>query len=118
MMNKLIILSTALLLSACTSLSSNDIVTVISYEKNTDIYKNDEMIGISHTQVALRNSGIQRVVFKGVKKGCIPAVIPAEYEFDISTLNVANPYNWSRWVNGNWYKKTDKKTYFVTPVCP
>lgn len=115
-MKNLAILS-FLMLCACTTTPVSNTVTIISYEKDTNIYKNDELIGRDATQTELYDKGIQNVIFKGVKKGCVPAVVRAEYEFDTDVLYPYYPENWVRWINGNWYKKTEKRTYYLTPIC-
>ena len=77
----------------------------------------EELLGKDSVQTQIPDKGVQNVIFKGVKKGCEPAIMRAEYEFDTDTLYPYDPENWVRWINGNWYKKTEKRVYYLTPIC-
>lgn len=114
---KKIILSTFFLLCACSTAPVDNTITIVSYEKDTRIYKNEELLGKDSVQTQIPDKGVQNVIFKGVKKGCEPAIMRAEYEFDTDTLYPYDPENWVRWINGNWYKKTEKRVYYLTPIC-
>lgn len=107
----------ALMLSGCAT-GNDDVITLISREQNTNIFVNDELVGVSYVQVTVPDEGIQNVTFKGVKEGCQTATIPAEYELDISPIvYISNPWNIENVINGNVFKKTSKRTYYVTPIC-
>ena len=78
-MKKFIFLFSILL---CGCASNNDLVTVLSYEKNTNIYLNEELVGISHTQIKLPDRNIKNTKLYGKKNGCQTTVLNVNYEFD------------------------------------
>lgn len=105
------------LLCGCTS--NNDLVTVLSYEKNTDIYLNNELVGINHTQIQLPDRNVKKAKLYGKKQGCQTAVLDINYEFDTNML--LNPFNLifapDKYFTWDWWRAGDKQLYNVTPIC-
>ncbi len=108
-------------LTGCAS-SSNNIkpVSIISYEKYTDLYVNDELVGISHTQIQLPYKNADKTTITAKKQGCESITVNAEYEFDTPML--LNPFNVlyvpEKYFSWDWWRPAEyKTTYFVTPVC-
>ena len=69
-MKKYILLSMFLLSACATNKTNSNVVTILSYEKYTDIYVNDELVGINHTQVQLPYKNIKNTKIHGKKRGC------------------------------------------------
>lgn len=120
-MQKKYILAAILFLSGC-AVGKNDaetLTTLLSYEKYTDIYVNDELQGINHTQARLPYKGIKTTTIEGRKKGCKTAVLKPEYEFDTPML--LNPFNLlyvpEKYFAWDWWRPAKKDIYNVTPIC-
>ena len=115
-MKKFIFLFSILL---CGCASNNDLVTVLSYEKNTNIYLNEELVGISHTQIKLPDRNIKNTKLYGKKNGCQTTVLNVNYEFDTSMI--LNPFNLlfapDKYFTWDWWRAGDKSLYNVTPIC-
>lgn len=118
---KKLILASILILSACaTGPKDSEVVTILSYEKYTDLYVNDELVGINHTQTRLPYKNIKNTKIYGKKEGCQTAELNAEYEFDTPMLlNPANIlYVPEKYLSWDWLRPSEGKTlYNVTPIC-
>ena len=120
-MKKIFILCAVLILSACaTGKKETELVTLLSYEKYTDIYINNELVGISHTQTKLPYKDIRNITISGKKKGCKTTELKAEYEFDYPML--LNPTNIlyvpEKYFTWDWWRPSKSKVlYNVTPIC-
>lgn len=118
---KKLLLATILLLTGCaTSNKDSEVVTILSYEKYTDLYVNDELVGINHTQTRIPVKNIKETKIYGKKEGCQTVSVNAEYEFDTPMLlNPANIlYVPEKYLDWNWWRPSTGKTlYNVTPVC-
>lgn len=119
-MKKYILLSMFLLSACATNKTNSNVVTILSYEKYTDIYVNDELVGINHTQVQLPYKNIKNTKIHGKKRGCKTTSIDVEYEFDTPML--LNPLNIlyvpEKYFSWDWFRHSDTKNmYNVTPYC-
>lgn len=120
-MKKIFLLVAVLGLTACaTGRKETEIVTLLSYEKYTDIFINNELVGISHTQTKLPYKNIKNTIISGRKKGCKTTELKAEYEFDYPML--FNPTNIlyvpEKYFSWDWWRPSKQKVmYNVTPVC-
>ena len=120
-MKKYLILASVLFVCGCaTSNKNGDIVTLLSYEKNTDIFVNNELVGITHTQTKLPYKKANKTVLEGRKKGCKTTTLQANYDFDY--MMILNPFNLlyvpEKYFSWDWWKPSEDKTlYNVTPVC-
>ncbi len=120
-MKKIYILAAVLALSGCAN-SKNDtrnVVTLLSYEKYTDLYINNELQGINHTQAKLPYKGIKNATLRGEKKGCKTAVLSPDYEFDTPML--LNPFNLlyvpEKYFAWDWWRPSNKDVYNLTQNC-
>lgn len=120
-MKKCFLILSIFVLSACaTGRQEAELVTLLSYEKYTDIYVNNELVGISHTQTKLPYKGIKETVISGKKKGCKTTEVRASYEFDYPMLiNPANIlYVPEKYFSWDWWRPSKSKVmYNVTPIC-
>ena len=115
---KKILLATVLILSGCSCICPVQPVHVMSNEKNTNIYYNNEFIGADNTYAVLRNKNVEKSYFKGEKKGCETQVINIEHHFDFGVLNIFDLRNVFRLLAWDVYRvDRDKKIYNVTPRC-
>lgn len=116
-MKKLIIIS-ILFLSGCSCICPSAPTRVVSNEKGTNIYYNEEFIGSDSTYAILRNKNANKSTLTGEKKGCTTKIIPVEYHFDLGALNIFDLRNWVRILTWNVYEvDRDKDLYNVTPNC-
>lgn len=120
-MKKIYILVAVLILSGCATAkdSPKTLTTLLSYEKYTDLYVNNELAGINHTQIFLPYKGIRETTLEGRKKGCKSTIIKPEYEFDspmlLNPLNILYvPEKYFAW---DWWRPASKDLYNLTPVC-
>ena len=119
-MKKILILTILFLTGCATGRDEVELTTLLSYERNTDIFINNELAGVSHTQVKLPYKGIKNVVITGKKKGCKSTELRAQYDFDYWML--LNPFNVlyvpDKYFNWDWWKPSQSKIlYNVTPIC-
>ena len=121
-MNKTIYaISILFFLTACaTGKNDSGLVTLLSTEKNTNIYINEELVGVQYTQTKLPYRNIRNTVIEGRKKGCKTTTVKPDYEFDSPML--LNPTNIlyvpEKYFSWDWWKPNpDKTLYNVTPVC-
>ena len=120
-MKKLYILTAILLLSGCATGKddSKTLTTLLSYEKYTDLYINNELQGINHTQARLPYKGIKNTTLEGRKKGCKSVVLKPDYEFDTPML--LNPFNLlyvpEKYFAWDWWRPARKDVYNLTPIC-
>ena len=111
-----------LMIAGCAN-NANDpqnVVTLLSYEKYTDLFINNELQGINHTQAKLPYKGIKNTVLEGRKEGCKTATLRPEYEFDTPML--LNPLNIlyvpEKYFSWDWWRPAyGKDVYNLTPVC-
>ena len=107
-----------ILLCGCAT-KKNDVITILSYEKYTDLYVNNELVGINHTQVQLPNKNIRKTKLYGKKQGCNTTELSVDYKFDASMIY--NPFNLlyapEKYLSWDWWKAGDKYLYNVTPIC-
>ena len=118
-MKKYIFLFSILLCGCATSKTNSNVVTILSYEKYTDLYVNDELVGINHTQTRLPHKNIKNTKIYGKKQGCQTVELKADYEFDTPML--LNPFNLlyvpEKYFTWDWWRAGDKDLYNVTPIC-
>ncbi len=120
-MKKICFILAFLFVSACANNkdSARNVATLISYEKYTDLYMNNELQGINHTQIKLPYKGIKNTVLEGRKKGCKSIIIKASYEFDVPML--LNPFNLlyvpEKYFSWDWWRPDNKEVYNLTPSC-
>lgn len=111
-------LASLLLLAGCSCICPAEPVRVISNEKGTDIYYNEEYLGSDSTYALLRNKNVRESTLSGEKKGCTTQTLPVEYGFDLSVLNVFDLRNVIRLLTWDVYIVDDSKNmYNVTPKC-
>ena len=120
-MRKFYILITVLMLAGCAT-GKNDpktLVTLLSYEKYTDLYVNGELAGINHTQTMLPYKGIKETTLEGRKKGCQSVTLKPEYEFD--SPMILNPLNLlyvpEKYFALDFWRPAKKNIYNLTPIC-
>ncbi|MBQ8671604.1 MAG: hypothetical protein IJ525_03680 [Alphaproteobacteria bacterium] len=120
-MKKIYLIAAVLTLFGCAN-SENDaknLVTLLSYEKYTDLYMNNELQGINHTQAKLPYKGIKNTILEGRKKGCKTAILHPDYEFD--TPMVLNPFNLfyvpEKYFSWDWWRPARRDLYNLTPIC-
>lgn len=112
------ILAAVLLLCGCSCLCPNTPARVISNEKGTNIYYNNEFIGSDSTYAVLRNKNADNSFLQGQKKGCTPKTLAVEYRFDLGVFNLFDLRNWVRLLTWDVYiVDGNKDLYNVTPDC-
>lgn len=120
-MKNFYILTAILLLAGCANNKndSRNVVTLLSYEKYTDLFINNELQGINHTQAKLPYKGIKDTTLEGRKKGCKTTILKPEYEFDTPML--LNPFNLlyvpEKYFAWDWWRPARKDVYNLTPIC-
>lgn len=119
-MKKAFLLITLFLCGCAASPSNTGVVELISYEKYSDLYINNELVGISHTQAQLPYKGIKETKLSAKKDGCEPVEVNAVYEFDSPML--LNPFNLlyvpEKYFSWDWWRPAKSKhTYYLTPIC-
>ncbi len=120
-MKKFYILTALLFIQSCATseIDTRNLTTLLSYEKYTDLYINDELQGINHTQVKLPYKNIKNAVLEGRKKGCKTVALKPDYEFDtpmlLNPLNILYvPEKYFAW---DWWRPAKKDIYNLTPIC-
>ena len=110
--------SLVLLLAGCSCICPTNPVQVISNEKNTNIYYNGEYIGADSTYAIFKNKDVETATIRGEKKGCEKTVLPVQYNFDMSVLNIVDLRNIVRLLTWDVYTVDKSKIlYNVTPRC-
>lgn len=115
---KKIFLATVLFLTGCSCICPTTPVRVISNERDTSIYYNNEYIGADSTYVVLRSKDIKRATIRGEKKGCQTQILKPMYRFDWSVINIIDFRNIARLLTWDVYEaEPTKDMYNVTPKC-
>jgi len=113
-----IAMACVLFLTGCSCLCPTAPVRVISNEKNTNIYYNDEFVGSDSTYVILRNRDIDKAKITGEKKGCRTTSLSPEYLFDWQVINILDIRNIARILTWQVYKVDySRDLYNITPRC-
>lgn len=118
---KLCLIAIILTITGCANNKDDgrNITTLLSYEKYTDIYMNNELQGINHTQAKLPYKGIRDTIIEGRKKGCKSAILKPDFEFDtpmlLNPLNILYvPEKYFAW---DWWRPAQRDLYNLTPIC-
>lgn len=124
MMNKLIILSTALLLSACASMMSGTKENiVVRSDKDAKIYLNGEYLGEGVAMTTISKKNIDRKTLRVTKKGCQTVTREIETKIDPTTflgcildacLVTVLVIDWG--ITGA-VKEAVQTNYFIDPIC-
>ncbi len=116
-----LLVAVILAVTGCANNENNarNVATLISYEKYTDLYMNNELQGINHTKATLPYKGIKDTVLEGRKKGCKSVTLKPSYEFDTPML--LNPFNLlyvpEKYLAWDWWRPAYKDVYNLTPIC-
>lgn len=117
-MKKIFIACFCAFLGACTCICPSQPVRVISNEKHTDIYYNNELLGSDSTYAILQNKGVEKATLSGEKRGCETTKLPVQHNFDYGVLNIFDVRNIVRLISWDVYEvDTSKDLYNVTPKC-